>query len=631
MPNSYFQITPDLTSLAAYGALSPAIENAFVAAVDGNYIWNPTSTAIADGYNIVSATGISTGRWVRQVKARQAPPAPPVTRNEIMSIISGCPVEKTPNSVSGCTFAINSTNAYIGDRAINLVSSGGANDSIIYTPLLFNNITPSVIGPASALGLHLYVADASKFSSFEVDLWTDAGLSSGKSWGRSASQSANPIVNGWNHLVWPAADGIGDFSSWGNIYQLRFLFTTTSPIAITIGQLYAVTPAKAKIIFQIDGPQQTFIDGAYPQFKNRNIPLTMNVVCAQLGIAPTASVATVNSLLAENNNAVSLHSYNGENLNVATNPSITSDQTLAYTMLGLGFFKAQGWFSSWKGAWQDNIATFSSAVKHLFMAMATSSAAAGNDIFPPKNRFDMPRVGLHGMSNSDIDALFAKIEAFRPTIYMYTHGYNTGDSHDVSAATFAYFLTKYDAAVAAGQIEAVTFEQMAERYGWKWQIDYTGKEIMSLGRDAVLDSTPYGQYWSGDQHVTGLIEGSGHVTQKSANTVAKGFAVGGGLDDGFMFPPSKSLNITFKNYFLRGILTDSTGHASEFIATYGGTAITITGDTGSFTNGSPSSGQLGLTKIANSSVIVIASGSGYSANVTYITSLSGPISLTNPA
>ncbi len=64
MAKAYYQPTADIATLEGYGAASPSIAFADVANI-GKFRWNNTSTATANGVDIVTATGVVTGRWLR--------------------------------------------------------------------------------------------------------------------------------------------------------------------------------------------------------------------------------------------------------------------------------------------------------------------------------------------------------------------------------------------------------------------------------------------------------------------------------------------------------------------------------------------------------------------------------------
>lgn len=61
----YYKPTDTTTTLAALGTASGvAVFNVHVVANNGNYDWNAISTASCDGFSIVCATGVTTGRWI---------------------------------------------------------------------------------------------------------------------------------------------------------------------------------------------------------------------------------------------------------------------------------------------------------------------------------------------------------------------------------------------------------------------------------------------------------------------------------------------------------------------------------------------------------------------------------------
>lgn len=68
---AYYQPTPNLTALMNYGAASPSVVHAFVAALTyggqaggGSYSWHASCPSSPDGLSYVSATGLGSGCWV---------------------------------------------------------------------------------------------------------------------------------------------------------------------------------------------------------------------------------------------------------------------------------------------------------------------------------------------------------------------------------------------------------------------------------------------------------------------------------------------------------------------------------------------------------------------------------------
>lgn len=66
-PGAFYAPTSTIAVLRAYGALSTIIGFAYVTSVQNEYTWSPASTQTDDGYFVVAATGVATGRWINNI------------------------------------------------------------------------------------------------------------------------------------------------------------------------------------------------------------------------------------------------------------------------------------------------------------------------------------------------------------------------------------------------------------------------------------------------------------------------------------------------------------------------------------------------------------------------------------
>lgn len=377
--------------------------------------------------------------------------------------LMGCQEDET-YIIGSCTTSADLTNYKIGDRGLKITTTAAvtATARLDFSPLL-------TFPPASAIGAWVYIADISKISNVVLEI----NHPSGNKWSRSATSLAEPLKNGWNLMRFPSHEGLAASamkSDWGKgINWVRVVLVTTAATDITIGHIWAECPSKAQILFIEDGGYKTFLDIGYPQLKARNIPVTWSLDPAILSTSigtksERISESDVMKLGKENFNSMNFHGYDGTPTSSMTSTDIKKDIIKAQKWLERrGFFES----ASWRSAWVQNSATNASAAKSLLMAYATPTSAASLCAFPPTDRWNIPRISLHGRDTAYMDDIFAQLKINHEVFVVYTHGIHsdgtTNGGADATPAEWNYFISKVDQAIKEGWLEGVTFEMLLKK------------------------------------------------------------------------------------------------------------------------------------------------------------------------
>lgn len=392
--------------------------------------------------------------------------------NRIVSLVTGNDDEAT-SSVSNCTVEVDTTNFKIGDRGLGVTISSATTASVIYDPVSVIG-DPFIVPPASAVAAWVYVTDASKITSIEIDIYKNAGLTS--PWVRTSSHWGT-LVNGWNLMRWAAV--AGDITNWGSIYRIRILITASSATTVTIGHLFLECPRKAQLMFIEDGGYVTFMNNGYPDLKDRGIPCTWSIDPGNLGTGTGINVyiseADVATLANDGNgNSIGFHAWDSTLTSTMTESELRSE-----TMKCLKWLKSRGYSGGmWRSAFLQNLATNHAAIQPLLLAYATHNGGSSLSCWPFVNRFNVPRIGLHGLSQAQMDTHFSNMQVTNCLMVCYTHMIDSGGGTNITQENWDYFLAKVDAARSAGWLECVTFEQLFAASG--------GRVVLS-GGDAIYE------------------------------------------------------------------------------------------------------------------------------------------------
>lgn len=364
--------------------------------------------------------------------------------------------DETYASVS-CTITADTTNFVIGDRAALMTITGAV------TAQLRRDFSPALaFGAAQAIGISVYLPDATKVTSVGVDVYQDSGLTI--QWAKSKSTG---LVNGWNHFRFLAASGT--ITSWGACYRLRVVVATNASTTATIGHVWAEVREKASIMIINDGPYSLWIDNIYPWFRERKLPVVLAVDTGILGTGSGLTLrASENQILAlaadGNGNEVSFHGYLGDPTSAMTAAQLKTDMRAAQRWLvERGFIYG----ALWRAAYVQNLATNAASCSPFLMAQATSTATTTSDAWPPINAANIPRMSVHGRSTATMDTQFDTLQKTHGLYLFYYHNVDDSGGTNATTAEDTYLKAKIQAAIAAGWLEVVTFRTLFERSGGK--------------------------------------------------------------------------------------------------------------------------------------------------------------------
>lgn len=389
------------------------------------------------------------------VVARTATLAP-----SVVTLLSG-QVDETYTGTNS-TRTVDTVNHKVGGRALKVTMAGAVTATVILDPP--GPTDPLIMPPAAAVGMWVYVPNPALVTSISVELYTTADLATAGRWARPVQQ-AN-LVAGWNCVRWAASEGLADLSTWGTVYRVRLVVATTGATDVTVGHVWAECPPRAQVLFIEDRGYKTFVtSGALAQLRALGIPVTWALDPALLG----TSVGTKNEVVTENDiaaaaragDSISLHGWDG-----AATAAMTADEAATDTLRGLRWLQQRGYPGRmWRAAWVQNQAAQAAAAQPYVLAYATPTNGSAPTAWPFINRWNVPRWALHGRSAATVDAMFAGLARTHGLLVCYTHGVHADGGFDTTPAEWAYFVSKLTAAVAAGWLEGVTFEDLYGRSG----------------------------------------------------------------------------------------------------------------------------------------------------------------------
>jgi hypothetical protein len=321
--------------------------------------------------------------------------------------------------------------------------------------------------PGSIVRSWVWLDDPTKVSALTLDIYQDSGPAT--PWTRAASQAPGVTLRrGWNLLSWAAT--AGTHSNWGNVYRLRYTWTASAATAINVQRVWVESPAKAQIMFVADRGYRTFVDDGLPDFRSRGLnltwaldPLTHGMYAGTKNeVITDAEVATFYAA----GDDVSLHELSGEVTSTMSGPRLVWNYLSALKWcIDRGFTRGL----NWRAAWTQNLAPQHALIQPYAAAYATPTDNGGVSCWPPLDRYNIARIGLHNRSEATVDGYFTSLTETHGLVVFYTHGIHTEGvtlgGADMTPTEWAYFWTKADAMIAAGTLEFVTFSQLLSRAG----------------------------------------------------------------------------------------------------------------------------------------------------------------------
>lgn len=382
-------------------------------------------------------------------------------------------------SVSSCTPSDDTTRFKHGTQSKRFSTSGAATAWAIHSPA-------SVLthGPATHWRTWVWIDDITALTGhLELEVYRGAIVNTvappaDERWRRQVP--VGELHTGWNLIesnTLPTTapgvitPGMYDTPGWGHIYSMRMIWQTTRATGINLGKMWLECPRRASMIFVADGGYRSFANLALPELRSRGIPVTWAIQPANLGIdiGQSHETVTMDDLVnyAAAGDDISMHTYAGEITSTMSRAEIRDDALHGIAALTAAGNLGRGHL--FRAAWMQNNAPNHAAAQPYFAAYATATVSNAHDstidTWPPMDRYDIKRCGLHYSDTSFIDDVFEMLEKTHGLLVGYTHGIDAAGGADMTPARLAYVLGKIDAALAAGWLECVTFTQLVARGG----------------------------------------------------------------------------------------------------------------------------------------------------------------------
>ncbi len=406
----------------------------------------------------------------------------------IVTVIGGGPDEHPV--ATNCVITADTTNFKLNGRGWKCTTNG---DTIASPARLRLSppgpARPFVLGPASAIGAWFYVPEPAKVYQVSVQIYPDAACSSTARWSRGSTS----FTAGWNYLRWHSTFGTIT-ADWGSIYQIDVLIQTREATSVTVGQVWGEVWPKAQLLFVADGCYQSFVDNIYPDLRVRRIPVTWATNPGLMGTNGRTTWDVLATLGRENGNEVSFHSW----MSTPTS-TMTADQIRADTLSCLRALTGHGFpiAGMWRAAWPQNNAPCAYAVRDLLPAYATPVGNAGVACWPPLDRWNIYRLGLHGRTDAEYDSTFLAMQRTHGVLVGYTHGCSPLGGNDMTPAEWQYLRGKIDEGMAGGWLEATTYSGLVARGGLNPPLAAGPADTDGDGVPDATDNCP--SRWNPDQ------------------------------------------------------------------------------------------------------------------------------------
>lgn len=396
----------------------------------------------------------SSGRLNPITTRRRAAMAP------IMTLLAGTDDETV--APSSCSISVDMTNTKFG-RAWQMSMSGAVTAYAVMSP-----VSPATSGllpfpPAQAVCMWIYLPDASKVTAVGVEMALDTGNTVLWSNG-SLTTPAIALVNGWNLVRLKSMNGLDatKLASWGNLNRLRCYVITNAATTATIGHVWLECPERARLLFILDRGYKSFVtSGSLARLRAANIPVTWALDVTLLGthlgdqfeVVTEADIASY----AEIGDSISFHSWDGAVTSSKTAAEIRADTAKCVKWLG-----ARGYAGRmFRAAWTQDLATnYAAAIPYTLGLPQSSVPSQHMSSWPPRDFANIERWSFYGRPSSEVDDYFTLWQKTYGLSLTYNHGINISGGNDATPTEFDYWMTKVEAALSAGWLEAVTFEQL---------------------------------------------------------------------------------------------------------------------------------------------------------------------------
>ena len=316
--------------------------------------------------------------------------------------------------------------------------------------------TPKEKIGVGAISMFIYIEDVSKINSISLNIGTDV---TGHNWIRNASNQNEPLKNGMNVLRWRA--DAGAINEWRYFRRVRVVVVTNAVTSWTIASIFGEVSQKAQLLFVEDGGYIEFLELGYPALKVRNIPTTWALNPGRLGEVRIISEADVDTLALDHMSSFSFHSWASEVHSTMTSIEVADNAIKCMRWLQKKGIQPKYMF---RAAITQNNCPEHAVLQDMIEAYSSPTGAAAYNVFPFINPYGVPRITLHGKTQSEMDDMFAIMKKTHNLMIGYTHGISDNPVPDMSLAEWDYFLLKIDEGIAEGWLEGVTYDVLRIRH-----------------------------------------------------------------------------------------------------------------------------------------------------------------------
>ena len=318
----------------------------------------------------------------------------------------------------------------------------------------------------AGFGMSLSVEEPEKITDFGLWIFTGNG---GRFRWSSNNTTPHRLKKGWNHLRFsknwmqpPLED-----PAWGEVEAIQVYVQATSATSFNLGQVWAETRPKASLIFIHDGGYLDFDRSpGYVDLAARGVPVTWSVDCGLIGDTEHVSRDRLIEIGNENDNSISFHGWDSSVSGDYTHAEQAREETAKCQEWIAGLPCAGNTGLRWRTAWMQNRSPFSPATNDMVelnpMWDPACEPPSGPTLWPFTQPYNYRREALHHLSSRDLKELFEEAQQTHGVLVCYTHNVDDGITH-ISPELWTEFLELVDEGIAAGWLEAVTFETLTAR------------------------------------------------------------------------------------------------------------------------------------------------------------------------
>ena len=273
---------------------------------------------------------------------------------------------------------------------------------------------------------------------------------------------AEDLKTGWNYVRF-FSEGAGSWNpdTSANLFRFIVNHSASSVQNIWLGDIIVVKPPYANMIIIADGPYYSFYNIAYDGLKAIGAPVSWAVDATLLDTPATSprhliTEDELETIAADGLSEWSFHSYDLTAMSTAT-----AEEALADTLNSIRYLKLKGIDPNhiWRAAWLQNDCDAPELANTVLEASASYEGKSGVAYYPFRDKYNIPRIALHGKTTDEIDSLFDKLETQHNTVLVYTHGISEA-SGDMTPAMWTYFLNKLTFAINHDYLKVTTMSRL---------------------------------------------------------------------------------------------------------------------------------------------------------------------------